>query len=80
MDLPFFRNSGLGSDSQPQAHRNMQNRTDAIEPSSALRLPSSVFSPPNLKIALFTGGGDKPYALGMAEALTAAGLSVDYWK
>jgi glycosyltransferase involved in cell wall biosynthesis len=28
-------------------------------------------------VALLTGGGDKPYALGMAAALTSAGISVD---
>jgi D-inositol-3-phosphate glycosyltransferase len=31
-----------------------------------------------ISIALLTGGGDKPYALGMAEALTAAGISIDF--
>ncbi len=30
------------------------------------------------QIAILTGGGDKPYALGMAAALTAAGLDVDF--
>jgi D-inositol-3-phosphate glycosyltransferase len=30
------------------------------------------------QIALLTGGGDKPYALGMAAALTAAGVHVDF--
>jgi D-inositol-3-phosphate glycosyltransferase len=29
-------------------------------------------------IALLTGGGDKPYALGMAAALTSAGIHVDF--
>ena len=29
-------------------------------------------------VALFTGGGDKPYALGMAAALTSEGISVDF--
>jgi glycosyltransferase involved in cell wall biosynthesis len=29
-------------------------------------------------IALLTGGGDKPYALGMAAALTSAGMHVDF--
>src|SRR5436190_20737220 len=28
-------------------------------------------------IALLTGGGDKPYALGMAEALTSAGIEIE---
>jgi glycosyltransferase involved in cell wall biosynthesis len=31
-----------------------------------------------LRIALLTGGGDKPYALGMAAALTAAGVQIDF--
>jgi len=36
-------------------------------------------SPPStLHIALLTGGGDKPYALGMAAALTSKGISVDF--
>jgi D-inositol-3-phosphate glycosyltransferase len=30
------------------------------------------------RIALLTGGGDKPYALGMAAALTSAGIQVDF--
>jgi glycosyltransferase involved in cell wall biosynthesis len=30
------------------------------------------------RIALLTGGGDKPYALGMATALTSAGIHVDF--
>lgn len=29
-------------------------------------------------VALLTGGGDKPYALGMAAALTSAGITVDF--
>ncbi len=28
--------------------------------------------------ALLTGGGDKPYALGMAAAVTSAGISLDF--
>lgn len=31
-----------------------------------------------LRVALLTGGGDKPYALGLASALTARGVSVDF--
>jgi len=32
----------------------------------------------SLRIALLTGGGDKPYALGMAAALTSLGVHVDF--
>jgi len=31
-----------------------------------------------VRIALLTGGGDKPYALGMAAALTSVGIHVDF--
>src|SRR6478672_10705123 len=31
-----------------------------------------------LDVALLTGGGDKPYALGMAAALTSVGICVDF--
>src|SRR6266513_4081747 len=31
-----------------------------------------------LRVALLTGGGDKPYALGMAAALTSKGIFVDF--
>jgi len=40
--------------------------------------PSSVFDSLTLHVALLTGGGDKPYALGMAEALTSVGIYVDF--
>ena len=31
-----------------------------------------------LRVSLLTGGGDKPYALGLATALTSAGLSLEF--
>jgi glycosyltransferase involved in cell wall biosynthesis len=34
--------------------------------------------PSTIRIALLTGGGDKPYALGMAAALTSARVHVDF--
>jgi len=33
---------------------------------------------PHFRVALLTGGGDKPYALGLASALIAKGLSFDF--
>ena len=36
------------------------------------------FVPTLIHIALLTGGGDKPYALGIAAALTSAGIQVDF--
>jgi D-inositol-3-phosphate glycosyltransferase len=38
----------------------------------------SIPHPRPLQIALLTGGGDKPYAIGMAAALTSEGISVDF--
>lgn len=32
----------------------------------------------NLSVAMLTGGGDKPYALGIAEALTSHGVAMDF--
>lgn len=32
----------------------------------------------NLSVAILTGGGDKPYALGLAEALSSEGISLDF--
>jgi Glycosyltransferase len=40
-----------------------------------VRLNSQPLTP---RIALLTGGGDKPYALGMATALTSVGVPVDF--
>jgi glycosyltransferase involved in cell wall biosynthesis len=49
--------------------------TDQTPGIAALR--SSVLRSSVVKIALLTGGGDKPYALGMAAALTSLGIHVD---
>jgi D-inositol-3-phosphate glycosyltransferase len=49
-----------------------------IAQSSVLGAPSSVTRQPAPSVALLTGGGDKPYALGMAAALTSAGVHVDF--
>jgi glycosyltransferase involved in cell wall biosynthesis len=45
---------------------------------SALRPPSSLAGPQTLRVALLTGGGDKPYALGLSDALTTEGVSLDF--
>jgi D-inositol-3-phosphate glycosyltransferase len=46
--------------------------------SSVIGHRSSVLGHPTLSVALLTGGGDKPYALGMATALTSVGMHVDF--
>src|SRR5215475_6382316 len=40
--------------------------------------PQSESHPSTLHVALLTGGGDKPYALGMAAALTSEAISIDF--
>jgi glycosyltransferase involved in cell wall biosynthesis len=52
---------------------NAQLRKDSRAGISTLTSQRSV-----AQIALLTGGGDKPYALGMATALTSAGISLDF--
>jgi D-inositol-3-phosphate glycosyltransferase len=39
---------------------------------------SSVLSPPAIRVSILTGGGDKPYALGIAAALTSVGIHIDF--
>ena len=51
---------------------------DQEEPGNAGRHSQISNQQSAISIALLTGGGDKPYALGMAESLTAAGISIDF--
>jgi D-inositol-3-phosphate glycosyltransferase len=55
-----------------QISEEMENYRPS-DPQSAIRNPQLRPS-----VALLTGGGDKPYALGLAEALTSGGLSIDF--
>ncbi len=54
----------------------------SASPSAQAGIGPSVFQddshPSTLQVALLTGGGDKPYALGMAAALTSQAISVDF--
>ncbi len=52
--------------------------SDATARSLVVGYRSSVLSPRPPQIALLTGGGDKPYALGLTTALTSAGVIVDF--
>ena len=66
---------------EPAARREVRSqRSEVSDQQSAFgnQTPSSVLRPPSIRVALLTGGGDKPYALGMAAALTSAGIHVDF--
>ena len=62
-----------------QTKVDLLGRSNAqTNPAPVLRLLASRLASPIPKVALLTGGGDKPYALGLVEALSSAGLSVDF--
>src|SRR6476659_10563979 len=68
-----------GNSHVPQTHGELV-RTEGrgqITQSSVVGNRSSVIGHPALSIALLTGGDDKPYVLGLAEALTSEGISFD---
>jgi glycosyltransferase involved in cell wall biosynthesis len=50
-----------------------RSSTNAEQLSTINNQPSTA-----LRVSLLTGGGDKPYALGMAAALTSVGIHVDF--
>lgn len=50
----------------------------ALEPGSLAAGGSSLLPVQVPGVTLLTGGGDKPYALGMADALTSEGISIDF--
>ena len=63
-----------GNSHVPQSHGELV-RTEGrgqVPQSSVLGNRSAVIGHPVLSVALLTGGGDKPYALGLAAALTSA--------
>jgi glycosyltransferase involved in cell wall biosynthesis len=58
---------------EPMARREVRDqRSESVQ-----SLPAAA-GPAIAHVALLTGGGDKPYALGMAAALTSVGIHVDF--
>ena len=53
-------------------------RVEQARPSSAPKVEINGLGTSAVNIALLTGGDDRPYALGMASALAAQGLNVDF--
>ena len=75
---PVAKVSDLRSQSSPEAPYQSsvvspQSATSPSQLSTHNHQPSA-----DCSVALLTGGGDKPYALGMATALTSAGVSVEF--
>jgi glycosyltransferase involved in cell wall biosynthesis len=71
---------GVGP-SGPEAAVNPPSSTSSSQLSTIDTLSdtqSSVIGPRTLCVSLLTGGGDKPYALGIAAALTSEGIFVDF--
>ena len=58
--------------------RNLKSEIRDQKSATSNQTQSSVLSPPAIRISLLTGGGDKPYALGLAVALTSEGISVEF--
>jgi glycosyltransferase involved in cell wall biosynthesis len=53
-------------------------RSEISDQNPDIRPLSSALCAPAIHVSLLTGGGDRPYALGMAAALTSAGISLDF--
>src|SRR5205809_3506583 len=77
----------VGDLQSPSNHQRVAGSSSGFSRSSAARSaragldpsgPEADSHPSTPRIALLTGGGDKPYALGMAAALTSAGISLDF--
>src|SRR6266403_1076782 len=66
---------------QPPAHRTygpVEDQSSEVRGQRTADKHSTLNTQPStLRIALLTGGDDKPYVLGLAEALTAEGISFD---
>jgi glycosyltransferase involved in cell wall biosynthesis len=58
--------------------RNLKSEIRDQKSAISNQTQSSAISSPAIRISLLTGGGDKPYALGMAAALSSAGISFDF--
>lgn len=58
--------------------RNLKSEIRDQKSAITNQTQSSVLSPAAIRISLLTGGGDKPYALGLAATLAAHGISLDF--
>jgi glycosyltransferase involved in cell wall biosynthesis len=68
--VPAERKSGMSTVFLEQSRECAASNHMAKEATCGIALP--------IHVTLLTGGGDKPYALGLAAALTSAGVMVDF--
>jgi glycosyltransferase involved in cell wall biosynthesis len=68
--VPAERKSGISTIFLEQSRECTASNCPAEKPAHAIALP--------IQVTLLTGGGDKPYALGLATALTSAGVILDF--
>jgi D-inositol-3-phosphate glycosyltransferase len=78
----YIEQSGPKNESQTpvrRTYRSVGEQMSGIRGQRTVDKQSALNTqPPNLRVALLTGGGDKPYALGVAAALTSQGILVDF--
>ena len=68
----------MGSQGRDPAQGGPPDRTGEVKPPPARCPPSPGLCVPAARLALLTGGGDRPYALGLSSALAAAGVQLDF--
>ena len=88
MDTPARPASGVYDLQSPSYHHEVAGSPSGVSARSSAALsvrqatseaePKAVTSPSTLHVALLTGGSDKPYALGIATALSSARVAVDF--
>jgi D-inositol-3-phosphate glycosyltransferase len=68
-----------GRDQRADVSVGLSTINDSLRPNSVDKR-STLNNQPSIapRVSLLTGGGDKPYALGMAAALTSVGIDVDF--
>jgi D-inositol-3-phosphate glycosyltransferase len=88
MDTPARPASGVYDLQSPSYDHEVAGSPSGVSARSSAALsvrqatseaePKAVTSPSTLHVALLTGGSDKPYALGIATALSSARVAVDF--
>jgi D-inositol-3-phosphate glycosyltransferase len=88
MDTPSRPASGVYDLQSPSCDHEVADSPSGVSARSSAALsvrqatsqaePKAVSPTSKLNVALLTGGSDKPYALGIATALSLAGVSVDF--